>query len=159
MSRHLSDPRRKFAQRLLSFNTLGIPWFRSLKAPQSSRQQRYQSCSNRHLEIRFRSEPPSGTTIRDRLNILYFTNNKFPFPRITSASVYMTAVEGTLSLSLPSRPDKSLGAFKSLQEAAEALPGNLRAERSNIIQKRRKLFLDAKVSPFYIGRNSFEGKC
>lgn len=57
-------------------------------------------------------------------------------------------------------PDKSLDALlKSLREAAEeALPGNLRAERSNIIQKRRKLFLDAKVSPFYIGRNSFGGK-
>lgn len=58
----------------------------------------------------------------------------------------------------PPFPSKSPSPFKSLREAAEALPGNLRAERSNIIQKRRKLFLDAKVSPFYIGRNSFGGE-
>lgn len=98
-----------------------------------------------------RAEPPT-----DRLNILYFTNNKFPFSRATHFGIHDGGGGRLLS---PCRPDKSLGAFKSFQEAAEALPGNLRAERSNIIQKRRKLFLDAKVSPFYIGRNSFEGKC
>lgn len=152
MSRHLSDPRRKFAQRLLSFNTLGIPlvpFCKSTLVLEAAALSKLLEPASQDTV----SEPPSGTTIR-QIKYSIFHEQQVSLLRCNALRYTWRRWKA-----LPSRPDKSLGAFKSLQEAAEALPGNLRAERSNIIQKRRKLFLDAKVSPFYIGRNSFEGKC
>lgn len=174
MSHHLSDPRRKFSPSdcyhltlwgsvvPLSKSTLVLEAVALSKLLEPAAPRRYG----------FGAKPPSGTTIRQIKYSIFHEQQVSLLKSNVHLGVYTTAAAAAvkktlflpLSLSLllsflPCRPDKSLGAFKSLREAAEALPGNLRAERSNIIQKRWKLFLDAKVSPFYIGRNSFEGKC
>lgn len=88
-------PRRKFALRLLSFNTLGVRWFHSLTTIFPSLSDPALSCSQIGArDTDFGAKPPSGTAIPTDW-IFCISTNKFSFMKVR-ASVYIREIFSSL---------------------------------------------------------------
>lgn len=128
----------------------------SLRFPSEVAVKRLRAATSRYS---FVAKPPREAIIR-RIKYSIFHEQEFLLAPREYGRARARAHEAVTTRPRCSRAPRQITgrALKSPSRSRGGTSREFAAERSNIIQKRRKLFLDAKVSPFYIGRNSFGRK-